>query len=272
MASVDITYINPLAIGGLGKPLTENDLAVSRITYNDLPYIENQDRPAENYAKHLLETISLIVRHNMGANFRPHVAHRHDFLPSDKVRFEIPLDGMPYKLTKATDITELDLGNMHSTCFKVIGADIVGVEHAEGPPPLAANKISGAFLKEWTDYLNKHGLTNLLMLDFGQFGKGMEATTEMEVQLGGTCATLVVPLSAVTGYDIEQVPTSWMVPRRHGPEARDSSPDQPAPGTYWAKRVNDLTHKVYINTNASEVGTGEQLVDALVKASILKAT
>ncbi|KAH6957532.1 hypothetical protein BGZ61DRAFT_373977 [Ilyonectria robusta] len=80
----------------------------------------------------------------MSTNFRPHVAHRHDFLPNDKVRLETPLDGMPYKLTMATNINKLDFDNIHSTCFKVIGGDIIGIEHGEGPAPLAASKIPNA--------------------------------------------------------------------------------------------------------------------------------
>lgn len=210
----------------------------------------------------------------MGKNFRPHVAHRHEFLDSGAVRFETEIGGTPYKLTQPTNIGDIEFGNMHPTCFKVIGNDLAAFEFAKGPTPLDASKIPAEFVREWVNFLNKYNLTNLLTLDFGSFGKGDEPTTEIEVQLGDTPATITVPISACI-RDGTNVPTSWTVsiPRLHDPEARDSSPDKPAPGTYWNEATKPdgmKTHKVHISKSPGFF-SDKELLDALVMLGVIQA-
>jgi hypothetical protein len=50
MAAIDTAYVDPMHIAGLGKPLTEFDMTVSRITYG--PF-----RPELSYFQKLMSTL-----------------------------------------------------------------------------------------------------------------------------------------------------------------------------------------------------------------------
>jgi len=220
----------------------------------------------------LRKAVALIAKHDMGNNFRPHIAHRHDFLDQGTVRFETKIIDTPYMLTIPTDISNVDFVNIHATCFKVIGNDLVAFEFAEGPTPLDASKVPPQFIWEWIEFINRYDLTNQFTLDFGSFGKGDEPTTEIEVQIGNTSATITVPILACNRECSTNIPTSWMVsaPYIRDP-ARDSSPATPAPGTHWNQSTKPggvVTHKVHVNSLSSP--SGKELVDALVKLHVIK--
>jgi hypothetical protein len=62
-------------------------------------------------------------------------------------------------------------------------------------------------------------------------------------------------------------------PRVRNPDARDSSPDRPSPGTRWdvlTKPDGSKTHKVHMNSMSGSPNDSE-LVAALVKCGVLQA-
>ncbi|RWA07371.1 hypothetical protein EKO27_g7733 [Xylaria grammica] len=267
--AAEVAIINPLHIPGLDQALTRTDLAVARNTYNGLPYIAKQKEFAIAAAKRIPEAIALIIRHDMSKNFRPHLAHRHNVLDSGQVRLETEMEGTPYRLTKPAMIDNVDFGNMHPTCFKVTGNDLVAFEFAKGPTPLNATKIPAAFVQAWVAFIDKHELANLLTLDFGSFGKDGEPTTEIELQIGtDTPATIKAPVSHCIRKGTN-VPTSWRV---SAPSVGD--PEGPGPGEHWnesTKPDGTKTHKVHVDNLSGSLGDSE-LVDALVELGVLRAS
>ncbi|KAL2023371.1 hypothetical protein VTK56DRAFT_2728 [Thermocarpiscus australiensis] len=112
--------------------------------------------------------------------------------------------------TRPTNITELDLNNIHGHIF-ALNADgqFTAYEYREGPPP-AMNLNDNIFVAQLGAFLPEHGLTDLLGL---QVLAGHGAKTMQEFDLSGSSPEGVVMLDAedtkidnvyrVTGWSAE---------------------------------------------------------------------
>ena len=119
----------------------------------------------------------------------------------------------------------------------------------------------------------------MVALELGDFAdcrrRKDSVTAEIEVQWGEggvpfTLSVFVKDLVDADGKERRLVPTAWNVPiSRSTP--RDSSPDKPAPGTYWNEATTpdgSKTHKVHVDS--SEDVTPNLLIQKLVSMGILR--
>ncbi|KAI1288517.1 hypothetical protein F5Y03DRAFT_404801 [Xylaria venustula] len=244
MATADV--MTAVALPGLHQPFTMDGMKESTIAYNGLPRIQSEMHVDMYHVKKLLE---IITRHGQLGKFSVHMAHQHDPIPNDTVRLESDLRVMPGKWNKATSIDSLDLSNIHSV--------YVAFEFGEGPSPVSASDVDDKFLQEFTSYLTKNNLTEMLVLEVvhpAEGGQPNECTAEVEVDKLGT---VVLPKSMVNAKEF--LPTGWA----NLPQPGDSDP--PA-GQTWAKKV-DESHKVFIN---KPIRTPGELVDELGCQGVIK--
>ncbi|KAJ3495406.1 hypothetical protein NLJ89_g10630 [Agrocybe chaxingu] len=128
MATAAVTTFNPADIPGFGMPLKETDMDISRLTYNSLPYFEDQPQLQSKYAKEIKALVDIIGRYSMGHLFRVHSAHRHAAIPNGTVRLETDMGmGNGFTWNRATEIKHPDAAKMHATFFKV---DQNGLQHS----------------------------------------------------------------------------------------------------------------------------------------------
>ena len=120
-----------------------------------------------------------------------------------------------------------------------------------GPSPVSSSCVVDKYVKEFTDYLIKNNLSDMIALEVvhpiegGQLG---ECTSEVEVDKLGT---VVLPKSLVNAKDL--LPTGWP-----GPLQPDDS--ESPPGRTWAKKV-DNSYEVFIDRRIRN--TGELVVEVV---------
>ncbi|KAH7108606.1 hypothetical protein B0J13DRAFT_490265 [Dactylonectria estremocensis] len=276
MAAAAVASIDPVAVPDLRQPLDRVDLDVSCITYNELPYID--DQPALQYKGHVKALLDIIDRYSMGQYFGVHSAHRHDKIPIGTVRLERDLGIEESTWTKATAIENVDLGNIHATAFKLTQNALVAFEFAEGPSPTAGINITPQFLGDIATYLAKNDITNQVVLEVKDFAKrdakGFEPTAEIEIQWGKTEAfTVVLPISARAEASrgiATLTPTGWNL--RHVATGTAPSDPEPPAGEHYERVVvgpKKDTHKVIYTSNAPV--TPNLLRQALAELGFIKA-
>ncbi|KAF7419355.1 hypothetical protein PC9H_001942 [Pleurotus ostreatus] len=240
MAAADVATLSPIDIPGLGKPLSEVAMGLSRITYNSLPGIEAQVQLHREHTEHIKALLAIIDRHSMSHFFGIHSAHRHGMLPNDTVRLEedMGINGLTWN--RATDIHNLNTRDIHTTFFKVNEAGLAPFEFAAGPSPVAGEEIPSEFLSEFATYVKDKGLTGLVSLEVGNFAAGQVKTAELEIQWGDKeLLTVTVPVPALINAGMELVPTGWNL------SPRDA-------GTHWAKLTKPVnTHRVFFDSTES---------------------
>ncbi|KAK6860967.1 hypothetical protein PG995_004603 [Apiospora arundinis] len=276
MAAAAVASIDPLAIPVLGQSLGRGDLDISCLTYNELPYIDDQSML--QYKGHVKALLEIIGRYSMGQYFGVHSAHRHDKIPLGTVRLERELGIEESTWTKATAIENVDLDNIHATAFKLTQNGFVAFEFAEGLSPTAGIKIPPQFLSDIATYLAENDITNKVVLEVKDFAKrdekGFEPTAEIEIQWGKTEAvTIVLPISARAKASrgiATLTPTGWNL--RH--VARGTIPSDPDPpaGEHYEKVVvgpKKDTHKVIYTSSAAV--TPDLLRQALTELEFIRA-
>jgi hypothetical protein len=158
---------------------------------------------------HVKKLVEIITRHGQLGKFSVHTAHQHDPIPKDTVRLESDFRVMPGKWNKATSIDSLDLSNIHPVVFKFFPEKnrYVAFEFGEGPSPVSASDVDDKFIQEFTGYLTKNNLTEMLVLEVvhpAEGGQPNECTAEVEVDKLGT---VVLPKSMVNAKVF--LPTGW---------------------------------------------------------------
>lgn len=170
---------------------------------------------------------------------------------------------MDGKWNRPIRFQDLDLSNMHATVFKFVDGQVAAYEFAEGPSPLPLNvkTLVDHLTEEFSLYLENHGLSNRIALEYGDFQTNSERDLLTEVDFDGV-GTIALPQSRVNGG--AKVVTSWIVP------PANHFPDKPPPGQTWSPMVNE-SHKVFQNSLNSQltVTTPEQVIEELLSQGIV---
>lgn len=136
-------------------------LIVRLQSYNLLP--DDKDQP-EISPVHLEEITKIIVSHGVQEKFGIHLVHGHLQVDQGKVMHGTAMTSLRGCWTRPTDISGLDVGNMHGHIFALSpSGQFQAYEYRQGGPPLMSPN-DNAFVVALRAYLQKDGLGSLIGL------------------------------------------------------------------------------------------------------------
>jgi len=153
--------LSPVAIPGLHTPPSREDLEEAALAYNLLP--DDKDQPEISPAR-LKEITEIIVRYHVQEKFGIHLVHGHLQVDQGKIMHGMSMTSLRGCWTRPTDISRLDVGNMHGHIFALSrNGEFQAYEYRQGPPPIMSPN-DDAFVVALKAYLRKHGLESLIGL------------------------------------------------------------------------------------------------------------
>lgn len=204
MAAADV--LPAMAIAGLHRPPTSQDLTISRAVHNSLPHPEEQPEVSDGTLKALGE---LFVRHGVQDTFGIHLLHSHFAAPEGTVLFGIQFqvsDASQACWTKPVPAEELATESIHGHvfCLRSDGT-FVPYEFHDGEAGSEAAKTGPAFFQELADFLHRNGLANLVAL---QLSDDSRDKTNMEL-LVGPQGTVMMDEKDLLGFNPPRITTGW---------------------------------------------------------------
>ncbi|KAJ4307612.1 hypothetical protein N0V84_012607 [Fusarium piperis] len=152
---------SPMAIPGLHVPPSRKDLEKAALAYNLLP--DDKDQPEISPA-HLEEITEIIVSHHVREKFGIHLVHGHLQVDQGKVMHGTAMTSLRGCWTRPTDISGLDVGNMHGHIFALSpNGQFQAYEYRQGAPQ-SMSPNDDAFVAALKAYLQKHGLGSIIGL------------------------------------------------------------------------------------------------------------
>ncbi|KAH8776625.1 hypothetical protein F5883DRAFT_711426 [Diaporthe sp. PMI_573] len=194
------------SIGGLQRPLTSEDLELSRTVHNRLVHPEEQPEISDATLKALGE---LFVRNDAQAVFGIHLLHSHFVAPKGTVLLGIEAQLSKTSTacwTKPIPAAQLTHKAVHSYVFSLQSDGIfVPYKLQEGKVDAKVASIQPAFFQELAAFLHSNNLADLVAL---QLLDGSESRKRIEL-LVGPQATLMVDKKDLIGFNLPCITTSW---------------------------------------------------------------
>ncbi|KAI3396138.1 hypothetical protein diail_469 [Diaporthe ilicicola] len=257
MPTADV--LRPLAIPGLHKQPTLDDMGRSGYIYNMLPDDADQPHVAEVFITGLK---TIIKEFNVQNKFGLHLVHGHVKMAKGMVMIGKPMNNLPGLWTHPAKVDQLDLGALHGYVF-VLGADneMHPYEFRQGPPPpMTAN--DNAFITAAQKYLQLSGLTGIIgieLLDQDTLGKHMK-----EFVLSDTDGTVMLPADAVNPTETYRT-TGWnAVEGLTNLKGNETSHSKTTKGTHQVFVDGKALPDMESNSTAEEV-----IIQALREAGII---
>ncbi|KAI0974132.1 hypothetical protein F4678DRAFT_424718 [Xylaria arbuscula] len=224
---------------GLHRAPTIEDLEISRAVYNTLPHPEDQPEISDAMLKSVGE---IFVRHGAQSTFGIHLLHGHFTAPEGTalLGIQVPMTNTTQACwTKPVSVTELTSKSVHGHVFRgQADSSFIAYEFHEGEVSLKAEDIDLAFFRDFTDFLNRNGLANLLAFELLD---GPQDHIEKEFQVGPQATVLfhekdVIGLnsSTITTGGLSKSETTGSFPARVG---RFIRPRKTHMGSSWTRNL-----------------------------------
>jgi len=180
-------------------------LTLQRQSYNSLP--DDKDQPEISPA-HLKEITEIIMSHNVQGKFGIHLVHGHLQVGQGKIMHGTAMTNLRDCWTRPTDISGLDVGNMHGHIFALSpNSEFQAYEYRQGPPPpMGIN--DNAFIVALKAYLQMHSLGSLIGLQVLNEDKDKQLQEFVLGDNNGAVMldakdTKIIQSYRVTGYVVE---------------------------------------------------------------------
>ncbi|KAI5459029.1 hypothetical protein BGZ63DRAFT_455875 [Mariannaea sp. PMI_226] len=196
----------PVSVPGIHHAPTEQDFALCRTIYNQLPEPEDQPQLSDHNLQALGE---IIVKHNAQHVFGIHILYSHFPAPEGTVWhgeiIQLPCPPLPY-ITQTVSAKNLAERQIRGYVFQVVDGVFVPCQFHGGKVPSEATGVGPGFFIDMAEFIHNNNLSRLVGLQLLDSEKPM---VEFLVSANGIGMVERIGVLALNIPQICQIPVAW---------------------------------------------------------------